>query len=390
MKAAAAIAQHRDWEEALAEALAQASIGEEPVDLAVLFASAEYAPGFSEMTAQAQQALKARVLIGCSGQGIIGPSKEVEGEPALSILALSLPEAVLTPLHLTQGDLEACQSAEDTRRLTEVPQGEARAWFLFADPFTIDAERLLDTFSAAYPGTPLMGGMASGNPQVRRTQLFLNGQVLEDGAVALALGGPVSIRSIVSQGCNPIGRPWTITGAEGQIIASIAGRPALDVLMETLNELPSDQQQRAQSNLLVGLAMDEYRDDFGRGDFLIRNLLGADRERGAIAVSASPREGQTIQFQLRDAAAADEDLRLLLEAEKATLQGEESLAALLWSCNGRGVGLFGGPDHDAKAVAEILGSIPLAGFFCNGEIGPVGSKNFLHGFTASMALFTSA
>ena len=222
MKAAAAIAQHRDWEEALAEALAQASIGEEPVDLAVLFASAEYAPGFSEMTAQAQQALKARVLIGCSGQGIIGPSKEVEGEPALSILALSLPEAVLTPLHLTQGDLEACQSAEDTRRLTEVPQGEARAWFLFADPFTIDAERLLDTFSAAYPGTPLMGGMASGNPQVRRTQLFLNGQVLEDGAVALALGGPVSIRSIVSQGCNPIGRPWTITGAEGQIIASIS------------------------------------------------------------------------------------------------------------------------------------------------------------------------
>ena len=389
MKAAAAIAQHRDWGEALAEALAQASIGEEPVDLAVLFASAEYAPGFSEMTAQAQQALKARVLIGCSGQGIIGPSKEVEGEPALSILALSLPEAVLTPLHLTQGDLEACESAEDTRRLTEVPQGEARAWFLFADPFTIDAERLLDTFSAAYPGTPLMGGMASGNPQVRRTQLFLNGQVLEDGAVALALGGPVSIRSIVSQGCNPIGRPWTITGAEGQIIASIAGRPALDVLMETLNELPSDQQQRAQSNLLVGLAMDEYRDDFGRGDFLIRNLLGADRERGAIAVSASPREGQTIQFQVRDAAAADEDLRLLLEAEKATLQGEESLAALLWSCNGRGVGLFGGPDHDAKAVAEILGSIPLAGFFCNGEIGPVGSKNFLHGFTASMALFTS-
>ncbi len=231
--------------------------------------------------------------------------------------------------------------------------------------------------------------MASGNPQVRRTQLFLNGQVIEDGAVALALGGPLSIRSIVSQGCNPIGRPWTITGAEGQIIASIAGRPALDVLMETLNELPSDQQQRAQSNLLVGLAMDEYRDDFGRGDFLIRNLLGADRERGAIAVSASPREGQTIQFQLRDAAAADEDLRFLLKAERATLQGKESLAALLWSCNGRGVGLFGEPDHDAKAVAEILGSIPLAGFFCNGEIGPVGSKNFLHGFTASMALFTS-
>lgn len=389
MKAAAAIAQHRDWREALAEALDQASIGEEQVDLAVIFASAEYEDGLSEMIGQAQQALKARVLIGCSGQGIIGPSKEVEGEPALAIIVLSLPEAVLTPLHLTQGELEACDSVEATRRLAEVPQGDAVAWFLFADPYTIDAERLLDTFSAAYPGTPLMGGMASGNPQARKTHLFLNGQVVEDGAVALALGGPIRIRSIVSQGCNPIGRPWTITGAQGQIIKSIAGRPALDVLMETVRELPFDLQQRAQNNLLVGLAMDEYRDDFGRGDFLIRNLLGADREGGGIAVSALPREGQTIQFQLRDAAAADEDLRLLLEAEKATLQGEESLAALLWSCNGRGVGLFGAPDHDAKAVAEILGSIPLAGFFCNGEIGPVGSKNFLHGFTASMALFTS-
>ena len=389
MKAAAAIAQHHDWREALAEALAQASIGEEPVDLAVLFASAEYEAGLSEMIAQAQRALKARVLIGCSGQGIIGPAKEVEGEPALAIMALSLPEAVLTPMHLTQGDLEACESAEDIRRLAEVPQGEARAWFLFADPFSIDAERLLDALSGAYPGTPLMGGMASGNPQVRRTHLFLNGQVFEEGAVALALGGPLSIRSIVSQGCNPIGRPWTITGAEGQIIQSIGGRPALDVLLETLRGLPSDLQERAQSNLLVGLAMDEYRDDFGRGDFLIRNLLSADRESGAIAVSALPREGQTIQFQLRDAAAADEDLRLLLEAEKATLQGEESLAALLWSCNGRGQGLFGSPDHDAKAIADILGPIPLAGFFCNGEIGPVGSKNFLHGFTASMALFTS-
>ena len=134
--------------------------------------------------------------------------------------------------------------------------------------------------------------------------------------------------------------------------------------------------------------MDEYRDDFGRGDFLIRNLLGGDRESGAIAVSALPREGQTIQFQLRDAAAADEDLRLLLEEERAAMPAEGSIAALLWSCNGRGQGLFGSPDHDAKAIADILGPIPLAGFFCNGEIGPVGSMNYLHGFTASIALFS--
>ena len=389
MKAASAIARHPEWRGALADVLTHVTDEVADTDLAVLFANSIYERGFSELIEEAQQALGARVLIGCSGQGVIGPSKEVEGEPALALLALSLPDAVLEPRHLSQAEIERCDSADATRELLAVPPDDASAWLLFGDPFTLDAERLLDVLSGSYPGTPLMGGMASGDAQARRTHLFLNGQVHEDGAVALALGGPLRIRSIVSQGCNPIGRTWTITGVEGQIIQSIAGRPALDVLLETLNELPSDLQQRVQSNLLVGLAMDEYREDFGRGDFLIRNLLGADRERGAIAVSALPREGQTIQFQLRDAAAADEDLRLLLEAEQATLLGEESLAALLWSCNGRGVGLFGRPDHDAKAVAEIFGPIPLAGFFCNGEIGPVGSKNFLHGFTASMALFTS-
>lgn len=233
-----------------------------------------------------------------------------------------------------------------------------------------------------------MGGMASGDREARRTQLFLDGQVYEDGAVALAIGGPLTIRSIVSQGCNPIGRPWTITGAEGQYIQTIGGRPALEVLLETIAELPPGEQERAQQNLLIGLAMDEYREEFGRGDFVIRNLLGANRENGAIAVAAAPREGQTLQFQVRDAAAADEDLRLLLEEARAASPGTDSIAALLWSCNGRGQGLFGTPDHDAKAIAEILGPIPLAGFFCNGEIGPVGSINYLHGFTASIALFS--
>lgn len=388
MKAAAAIARHPDWREALADALARVTDDVADTDLAVLFASASYERGFAELIVQAQQTLRSPVLIGCSGQGVIGPSKEVEGEPALALLALSLPNTLLKPQHLSQAELEQCDSADATRRLLGVPPDDANAWLLLADPFTLDAERLLDTLSGAYPGTPLIGGMTSGNPQVRRTHLFLNEQVFEDGAVGLAIGGPLRIRTIVSQGCQPIGRPWTITEVQGHIIQSIAGRPALDVLLETLRDLPSDLQQRAQSNLLVGLAMDEYRDDFGRGDFLIRNFLGADREAGAIAVSALPREGQTIQFQLRDATAADEDLRLLLEADRATMRREETIAALLWSCNGRGVGLFGSPDHDAKMVTEMLGPIPLAGFFCNGEIGPVGSKNFLHGFTASMALLT--
>jgi small ligand-binding sensory domain FIST len=386
--AAAAIARHPDWREALADVLARVRGQVADTDLAVLFASASYAQEFSELIEQARQTLRSRVLIGCSGQGVIGPSTEIEGEPALTLLALSLPDALLETHHLSQAELQQCDSVDATRDLLGVPPDDVNAWLLLADPYTLDAERLLDVLSASYPGVPLLGGMASGDAQARRTHLFLDGQVYENGAIALAIGGPLTIRSIVSQGCNPIGRAWTITGTQEQIIKSIAGRPALEVLIETIEQLPEEERQRAQQNLLIGLAMDEYREDFGRGDFLIRNLLGADRESGAIAVSALPREGQTLQFQVRDAAAADEDLRLLLQEKRAAPPGEELFAALLWSCNGRGQGLFGSPDHDAKAVADILGPIPLAGFFCNGEIGPVGSKNFLHGFTASIALFS--
>ena len=388
MKAAAAIGRNPDWREALKEVLTRVTAEVESADLAVLFASSSYAQEFPELIERAQQALQARVLIGCSGQGVIGPSTEVEGEPALALLALSLPDAWLEPRHLSQAELQQCDSAEATRDLLGVTPDDVDAWLLLADPYTLDAERLLAVLSTSYPGVPLLGGMASGDAQARRTQLFLGGQVYEDGVLALAIGGPLTIRSIVSQGCNPIGRAWTITATEGQIIKSIAGRPALEVLLETIAQLPAEEQSRAQQNLLIGLAMDEYRDDFARGDFLIRNILGADRESGSIAISALPRQGQTLQFQVRDAAAADEDLRLLLEKERAAMPAGESIAALLWSCNGRGQGLFGTPDHDAKAIADILGPIPLAGFFCNGEIGPVGSMNYLHGFTASIALFS--
>ena len=387
--AASAIVRHPDWRAALAGVLQHVTERVASPDLAVLFASASYEHEFPELLQRTQQALQSRVLIGCSGQGIIGPSTEVDGEPALTLLTLSLPDALLEARHLSQAELQRCDSADATRALLGVPLDDVSTWILLADPFTLDGERLLAVLSAAYPGVPLLGGMASGEQANRRTHLFLDGQVHIDGALALAVGGPLTIRSIVSQGCKPIGRPWTITGAQNQIISSIAGRPALEVLTETIEQLPEEERQRAQQNLLIGLAMDEYRDDFGRGDFLIRNLLGADRESGAISISALPREGQTLQFQVRDAEAADEDLRLLLdEAKTSALSGGEPMAALLWSCNGRGQGLFGSPDHDAKAIADILGPIPLAGFFCNGEIGPVGSENYLHGFTASIALFS--
>ncbi len=388
MRAAGAIGQQPTWQDALAEATSQMPVvpSGETIDLAFLFASSDYAEEFPELVASARRATRARLLIGCSSQGIIGTGREVEGQPALALLTFSLPGAVLRPVRLAQSTLEQCRGPEAWHGMTRMSPDDVTAWFLFADPFALDAEGLLVAWSEAYPGTPMVGGMASGDLRLRRTHVFLNDEVYDRGAVAMALGGPYGVRTIVSQGCTPIGEPWTITGATGSVIETIAQRPAYQVLLETVHALPREVQQRARGNLFVGLAMDEYREEMHRGDFLIRNLLGADAESGTLTVGAIPRPGQTLQFQFRDRVAADEDLRALLQAAKDDLGGQEPIGALLCSCNGRGIGLFGTPHHDAQAVADRLGPLPLAGFFCNGEVGPVGSRNFLHGYTASIAL----
>jgi small ligand-binding sensory domain FIST len=257
---------------------------------------------------------------------------------------------------------------------------------IIADPFTIDPELLMSTLSMTYPDVPLVGGLASGHPRMRGTHVFLDGRVHVEGAVALAIGGPYTVQPVVSQGAEPIGETWTITGAHENVVESLGMRPALEILAETFRGLPEDTQQRARSNLLVGLAMNEYQDDFQRGDFLIRNLMGINQETGELVIGAAPRIGQTLQFQLRDPDAADAELSLLLDRTRDQLEGRPAVGGLLFACNGRGIGLFGAADHDAHAVANHFGEIPLAGFFCNGEIGPVAGKPFLHGFTASLAL----
>jgi small ligand-binding sensory domain FIST len=375
------------WDQALGGALSEAgdALATTP-DLVLLFASPAYADAFPHMAAVAVERTGARVLIGCSGQGVIGPAREIEDRPALSLLAAAMPGGSLRAAHLTQPWVAASDAAEDWHRLTGVAPDDVNAWMIFADPFTLDAEALLKGLARAYPGTPLVGGIASGEMRARRTHLFLNGDVYSEGAVLLAIGGAYTVRTVVSQGAEPIGEPWTVTSAHENVLETIGGRPAYEVLAETFHALPPAMQQRARTNLLVGLAIDEYRDSFGRGDYLIRNLLGADPQTGAVAISAYPRVGQTIQFQVRDAAAADEELRAMLTGARAELAGAAPVAALLCSCNGRGAGLFGTADHDARALADHLGPVPTAGFFCNGEIGPVGGAPFLHGFTASIGL----
>jgi small ligand-binding sensory domain FIST len=381
-KAQAVLIQSPDWQVVVQKASTQlASFGQ--IDLLLVFTSATYEDNLPKLIQGLYKESGATTLMGCSGHGVIGEEREIEQTPAVALLALALPGARLKPVHLTQAVL--CQTnVSGLPALTGTNGLEVNAWLFLGDPFTLgEPERTLTLFSEAYPGRPLIGGMASGDFPTRQTCLFLNGEVLIEGALTLAIGGTYTLHPVVSQGATPIGEPWMITEVEG----NISGRPAYHLLVDTFKSLPPIQRHQARRNLLVGLATDEYKAEFKRGDFLIRNLIAIDPVNGAIAIADEPRIGQTIQFQLRDAEAADEDLREILDTAKAKLGEIEPLAGVLFSCNGRGTGLFGAPDHDARVIAEQLGPLPLAGFFCNGEVGPVGPKNFLHSFTASLGLF---
>ncbi|HEY0752923.1 MAG TPA: FIST N-terminal domain-containing protein [Ktedonobacteraceae bacterium] len=384
--ARAAIVADDQWENALQQAFALIN-DLQHIDVLLLFASSFYAPYFPQLLARAREASGGALLIGCAGQAMIGNNQELEDVPALSLLALSLPAAILRPVRFTQTMLENYETPLAWREGLNVHLDDANAWLIFADPFHLETELLLDGLAGAYGECPVLGGLASSSDlSARRTHIFLNDEIFTDGGVGLALGGPYTLLPLVSQGCEPIGETWTITSVRDNLIRTISNRSAYDMLVETFKGLPHDVQRRAQRNLLVGLAADEYLDTFQRGNFLIRPLIGVERGTGALAIGALPRIGQTIQFQMRDASAADLDLTELLDQVSATLGHQLPIAGVLCSCNGRGLGLFGTPHHDACAISRQLGEFPLAGLFCNGEIGPIGPRPFLHGFTASLAL----
>ncbi len=327
------------------------------------------------------------LLAGCSGASLIAGGREIEEDAGLVLGLYSLPGAALKPVRLRQEQVEESSGPAYWLGETEVPSDETNGWLAFLDPFSFDGESWLRGWNEAYAPRPIVGGLASGDHTAQSTQLYLNGEVFTDGGIAISLGGGVRLASVLSQGCTPIGETWTITRAEGNVIHEIGNRPAYAVLAETFNTLPASEQQQARRNLFVGLVVNEYLDEFHRGDFLIRQLLGADAQSGAIAVGALVRTGQTMQFQRRAASAGTEDIEALLARARGQLADQTVYGACLCSCNGRGARLFGKPDHDARHVQQAFGPIGLAGFFCNGEIGPIGEENFLHGYTASLALF---
>jgi small ligand-binding sensory domain FIST len=388
MRIGSALSTNANSLEAAEEALGRAhgSLEGEAPQLTLLFFSVHHLPLIDQIAEVAAKAVAPGTLLGCTAQAVVGDGREIEQGPALSVWTANLGGAEIEPFTIATADTE---DGPTTLGLPAIDAG-TKAVILLGDPYTFPADVLVQLSDAA-PGVPIIGGMASGGRGPGRHALVLDGDVRSFGAVGVTLGGDVRIETLVSQGCRPIGSSYIVTASEGNVIRSLAGAPPLERLRDLFTELSPEDQERANRGLHIGVVIDEYATEFGQGDFLIRNVIGADQNTGAVAVGDDVHVGQTVQFHIRDASAADEDLRNALGVLELSRAGDPgSLAgALLFTCTGRGSHLFGTPDHDVETVRQSIGQLPVAGMFCAGELGPVGGRNFLHGFTASLALFVA-
>jgi small ligand-binding sensory domain FIST len=378
MRIAAALSEHPVAPQAVGETVGQVldRLGDQP-DLVVLFASAAHTGAVEDMAATVRTLLKPGVLVGTTAVSVLEGRREVEEAPAFALWAARLPAAA-RPVRL---EAEPSGDGVDVAGLpADAPRGATL--LLLPDPFSFPIEPVVQQLGQTRPDLRLVGGLASGARGPGGNRLVLDGEVHDDGAVGVLLDPTVPVRTVVSQGCRPIGTPMIVTKAERNVVYELAGRPALDRVMEVVDQLDPDDRALAQKGLHVGRVIDERKADFERGDFLVRSLLGADRSNGAIAIGEQVEVGATLQLQVRDALSADEDLRALLAEVVDPPRG-----ALVFTCNGRGTHLFGEPHHDARVVDDAFGGVPTAGMFCAGEIGPVGGTGFVHGFTASLVLF---
>ncbi len=375
MPFAAALSEHPLPTHATGEVVGQVleQLGPGP-DLAVVFVTAPLAGALEDIAATIRRTLRPTTLVGATAVSVLGGDREVEEQAAISLFAARI--GPVTPVRIRADRLD------DGWRLQSTLSGPlgARTLLLLADPFTFPTDGFLAELAVEEPQLRVVGGMASAARGPGGNRLVLDEAVVGDGAVGVLFDAGTAASTVVSQGCRPVGQPLVVTRAERNVIYEIAGRPALDRLNELANELSPDDRSLLTRGVHVGRVMDEGRTEFGTGDFLVRQVMGADREAGALAVGDEIEVGTTIQFHVRDADSADEDLRTML----ADASGR---AALVFTCNGRGTHLFDEPHHDASVVNAWLGGGATAGMFCAGELGPVGGSNFVHGFTASVLLF---
>jgi small ligand-binding sensory domain FIST len=351
-------------------------------DLAVVFASGAHLAAPEALLEGVHAALGPQALIGCGAGGVLGAGRELESETAVSVWAASFADGgSLTTYQAEPGAVDPTGPVDGL-----VIDEHATGTVLLCDPYTFPTEVALAQLGAAAPAVPVLGGLSSARTPEGSAALFHGEEVVAAGAIGVNFAG-IELVPCVSQGATPIGRELTITACEDNIITELAGRPALETIESVIGELTPRERTLIAAGLLIGVVIDPGRPEYEQGDFLVRGVLGADRSTGAVAIGAAVHPGQIVRLHARDARSADEDLHRALALRMTALSGRPPAGALLFSCNGRGRQMFGMPDHDARAVQDDLGGIPAAGFFAAGEIGPVGGRSFLHGFTATVALF---
>ncbi len=378
---AVGISDELDPVEAFAAAADVAAAGlDGSCELALVFAGAPHLGHAKSLLSEVHERLEPAALIGCGAGGVLGDGRELEGGPGAVVWALSAPQAEVRTHHF---EVEPTEGAVVVGGLDD-PARLGEALIVLADPYTFSAEALLALLNDQRPGMPVLGGLASA-AAAGSAALFRDGEVLHAGAVACSISG-VELVPCVSQGAIPIGPEMTITEARGNLITELASQPAIARLREAISELNGREQALAAEGLMLGIVIEENQPEYERGDFLVRPIIGADPDAGTLALGERVRIGQTVRMHVRDGATADQDLREALRVQVQALGVGGAAGALLFTCNGRGSHMFAVPDHDAAAVEDALGA-PAGGFFCAGEIGPVGGRNFLHGFTATIAVF---
>jgi small ligand-binding sensory domain FIST len=356
-------------------------LGDEPCELAIVFASGSHLAAPEATLEGVHEALSPSALVGCGAGGVLGRGREVEDGTAVSVLAMAMDAGRAEPFHAV------AQPVDDGLVIEGLPSlAGADGVVLVPDPYSFPTDAILADLRERAPGVPVMGGVSSARTLDGAGALFFGEEVVEDGAVGLRLEGLETL-PCVSQGAAPIGPELEITAADGHVIVELEGAPALERLREVIVALEEHERAMIDGGLLVGLAVDFDSAEQPQHDFLVRSLLGADPKAGTVALGARVRCGQAIRLHARDAASADVDLREALELRREALGGRAPAGALVFTCNGRGAQMFGEPDHDAALLERELAGAPAAGFFAAGEIGPVGGENFLHGFTATMAIF---
>ncbi len=384
MRFASSLTTTPDLSLAVAELASQfdASLDSRAADLVIAFAPGEWLsdPKLAEALAAA---FPRATVVGCSAAGVIGKGREVEDRAALSLTVASLPDVRVRSFHVETSDLPAEGDLAGWRALAGVPTDEQPHFLLFCDPFTMDTQALLQGLDGAHPDAQKLGGYASGGQRPGSSRLLVNRELHRSGAVGVVLSGNVEVDAVIAQGCRPVGQPMFVTRCEKNLIQTLNDQAPLDMIRQLYAGLPEGDQRLLERSLHLGIEM-KNQVEYGQGDFLVRNILGLEQERGGMAIAGSVRPLQVVQFVLRDAQTATQELQQLLSRYRAK---SPVRGALLFSCLGRGRQFFGEPDHDSSLFRKAMGELPLGGFFCNGEIGPVGGTTFLHAYTSAFALF---